>query len=296
MIGRLARGFLRVPGGCGAVGQLALVSLLAAGLSTGAAVSPAAAAQVGALSELNIPYLHYFGFGAFKVGEANVWAVRLRVTPSLIDYKPRKVGLALRLSSSLIGIQPNSDLIPDVGNIGIVTLTAGAEVRVNVNDRSLIRMFGDVGAALDTRSDTTGALGGFGALWELVFPWKEWELGLQPSADFLWSTTSAERLNDHLFSFQVKFDARHNLGFHMFGNRAQLGGYVDLAHFDGDTDVGSGGTRRAFGDTQYELGVIFGTHPRKKFILFRPLLNVGYRWGENFRGIRIGLGDLKDRG
>ena len=267
---------------------MGLVVLLAA------AVPVQAKAQAGALSELNLPYLHYFGFGAFRVGEAKVWALRARATPSILDYKPRRVGLALRLSGSLIGIQ-TGDLIPEVGSIGVATAAMGVEARVNVSPRSLLRVYGDVGVAFDTKSDTTAAIGSIGALWEFVFPWKEWEFGMQPTADFVWSTTTAERFNDRLIGLQLKVDARHYLGFHILGNRAQLGGYVDVGHFNGDTDLGSPGTRSDFGDNQIELGVIFGTHPRPVFWFLKPLLSVGLRWGSNFRGIRIGLGDRLTR-
>ena len=54
-----------------------LVGALAAPLTPGPA-----GAQTSALADLNLPYLHYFGFGAFKIQDQRVWSLRGRVTPS----------------------------------------------------------------------------------------------------------------------------------------------------------------------------------------------------------------------
>jgi len=81
----------------------------------------------------------------------------------------------------------------------------------------------------------------------------------------------------------------------MWGNRAQAGIYADVARFWGDTDLNASPTESAFADNQFELGFTFGTHPRTKILLLRPLLNVGFRWGEDFRGIRLGIGDRLTR-
>lgn len=279
MLSRLARP------GSGALGIAVVLTLLAPGPTV---------SQVSAMADLNLPYLHYFGFGAFKIGDHDVWALRGRTTPSLIDYRPRKVGLAARLSGSLVGIDVG-DILEQIDNATVATVAVGGEIRVNMSPRSLLRLYADVGSAFDLDTGARAALLATGGLWELVFPWKGMEIGLQPNLDFVGSAVQSRRLDDRILAAQVKVDLRRYLGFHIWGNRAQFGGYMDLAHFTGDTALSSSDGTTGFGVSQFELGITFGTHPRPKIILFRPLLNVGFRWGSSFRGIRIGLGDRLTR-
>jgi hypothetical protein len=262
---------------------------------TGSVTGPSRVdAQAAALTDINLPYLHYFGFGVFRVGDQEIWALRGRVTPVLRHHEEGRLGIAPRLSGSIAGLRAES-ITEELRTAALGSAAVGIELRIPLTERSLVRTYADLGMGFDFESDRDAVLGLVGVLGEFVFPWHGWELGLQPGFDLSGASSSVDDLDDRLAALQLKADARHYLGFHIFGNRAQLGGYLDLARFFGDTDLNAttGGT--SFVNNQLEVGVTFGTHPRPKILLFRPLLNVGFRWGENLRGIRIGLGDRLTR-
>jgi hypothetical protein len=263
-------------------------------LSVSVALPVPAVAQSGALTDLNLPYLHYFGFGVFKVGDQQIWTLRGRLTPSIRSHEGGKIGIAPRLSGSISGIRQDS-FQEELRTSSVLTAAVGLELRFPLSERSLIRTYGDVGAGFDLEHDNEAGFGLLGILGEFVFPWKGLELGLQPSVDLAGSVSSLDNLSDRLLAVQLKGDARHYLDFRIWGNRAQVGVYGYVGGFFGDTDLDAepGGTQSV--NRQYELGVTFGTHPRPKIILFRPLINLGFRWGPDLRGIRFGLGDRMTR-
>lgn len=270
---------------------------LVAALGAVTLAAPAAAQSDPApnpLTDLNLPYLHYFGFGIFKVGDQQIWTLRGRLTPTIRSQDIAEVGFAMRLSGSISGIQRKT-IQEELLTTSILTVAAGLELRLSLSERALLRAYGDVGAGFDLENHNQAGFGLLGTLGEFVFPWNGWELGLQPSIDFGASVSSLDDLTDRLLAVQLKADARHHLNFHIFGNRAQAGIYALVAGFFGDTDLNADAAGTRFVNRQFEVGVTFGTHPRPKIVLFRPLLNVGFRWGPDLRGIRFGLGDRMTR-
>jgi hypothetical protein len=255
-----------------------------------ASVVAPASAQTGALTDLNLPYLHYFGFGVFKVGDQQIWTLRGRLTPSIRDPEVGRIGIAARFSGSISGIRRDT-FQEELETTSILTAAVGMELRFLLSERSLLRTYGDVGLGFDLDHSNEAGFGLLGGLGEFVFPWKGWELGLQPSVDLAGSVSSLDDLSDRLLAVQLKADARHYLNFHILGNRAQAGVYGFVGGFFGDTDLDAEtGSSRSI-NRQFELGITFGTHPRPKIILFRPLINLGFRWGPDLQGIRFGLGD-----
>jgi len=180
-------------------------------------------------------------------------------------------------------------------SIRAVAVTLGVEFRIATSENSVVRVFTDWGAAVDVEKDGEAGLGILGALGEVVWPWRGFELGLQPGVDFAASSTSAHEVEDALLALQLRFDARHYLGFRIAGRPAQGGLYLDVANFQGDTGLDPSGNGTAFADNQLELGFNFGTHEKFRVLGYGPLLSVGFRWGHNFHGVRIGLSDRLTR-
>ena len=177
----------RGPGVCGLVAVIALVA-------TTASLAPAQGTQSVVLTEVNLPYLHYFGFGAFKVGGQEAWVLRSQWIPEISYREGRRWSLAARLTGSVMGIGAET-VEAELQSIGIAAATAGIELRLRISDRSLIRTYTDWGLAFELENDNQAGLGILGVLGEWVFPWREMELGLQPSLDLSGAAKSINKVD-----------------------------------------------------------------------------------------------------
>lgn len=257
--------------------------------------APAAAGQVSPDSiDINIPYAHYYGTGVYWVGEQRVYILGLRGRVQVHDFGPQRIGVAIRAAGTMVWQQVargDSSWM----TYPLITLTPGIELAVPIGSRALLRPFADAGIARHVEAAQWLGLGAFGMGLEWVFPWKRMEIGVEPRAAYGRSFASDPLFDDEILAAILQMDLRHPVPLRIAGAASDVGPYVLVARFWGDLDLDPT-SRVADVDRHVELGVSFGTNPSPKVWLFRlPRVRVGYRFGPNFRGLRIGFSDRRLR-
>ena len=251
---------------------------------------------------LNQGYLGAFfdpGIAGYETDGRSVRVLNVPVTFTVRDWKERGWGLRLRLAG-VLGVE-NVDGVGDIpdAKLGSFALIPGLEVPIPLSQRSLLRPFFDIGLAfaLEDSEDLSPGTVGISALGlrsEFVFPWKKFELGLEPRA-FYSVTWSTDELRDDYGVVGIRTDARYPL----FGSGdktlagvlyVQPGWFVDALNLSTD-DEGSGSAVQQ----QIEIGVGYnwrGNAP-KIWIFPIPPVSLGYSFGDGLEGIRLRVGDSR---
>lgn len=249
---------------------------------------------------LNHGYLGAFfdpGIAGYETEGRSVRVLNVPVTFTVRDWKDRGWGLRLRLAG-VLGVE-NVDGVGDIpdAKLGSLALIPGVEVPIPLSQRSLLRPFFDIGLAFaledpEDLSPGTVGISAIGLRSEFVFPWKKFELGLEPSA-FYSVTWSTDELRDDYGVVGFKTDARYPL--FGIGDKTltgmlylQPGWFVDALNLSTDV-AGSGIAVRQ----QIEFGVGYnwrGDAP-KIWIFSIPPVAIGYSFGDGLEGIRLRVGD-----
>lgn len=233
------------------------------------------------------------GFGSTTLGDQGS---RVLVVPVSIWLRhlnvDRKVGYRLRLTA-VVGFQDFERLEQfEVESIRLGGVFPGLEALVPLSDRSMLRPFADIGFGLTNSEVGEIWLTTFGLRTEFVFPWKRWELGLEPRAQAGISWANADLLDEEYAVLSVHMDARYPLRFQIGGQTPDIGAYFEPGYFpDALSFIDLGGARSSV-VAQYEVGVTVGFReqaPRIWFIHI-PRLGVGYRFGDGVGGLRIRIG------
>ncbi len=264
-------------------------------------VAAALPRQVAAQAErpsfdVNVPYAHYYGTGSYRFGDERVLALSLRGELALRAFTPERVGVSFRASGLVawqhVGISDTLD-----ATVQVLTLVPGLGLDIPLGRTVVLRPFLDLGAVRDVAAQSWFTLGTIGAGLEWVQPWEQQlEIGVEPAIGYSRTFSSDPRADDDLLVAGVALDARRRVGLRVFGEAADLGGYIKLIGFWGDTDLSAAPDEPQEIERQIEFGVSFGTHPRPKIWLFRlPRLWMGFRFGTGFSGLRIGFGDRRLR-
>jgi hypothetical protein len=233
------------------------------------------------------------GFSAGSVGDQESRVLTIPVSIWLRRLsEDRKMGLRLRFTG-VIGYQDFERLEEfNVESIRLGGIFPGLEVMLPLGDRSMLRPFADIGIGLSNSEIKELLLTTFGLRTEFVFPWKRWELGLEPRAQMGVSWASTELVDDEYLMLTAKMDARYPLGFQIGGSTPDVGVYFEPGYFPNGLDFTTpGGTTGSIG-VQYEAGVTVGFRDEAPKIWFIrvPRLGVGYRFGDGLTGLRIKIG------
>lgn len=251
---------------------------------------------------LNHGYLGAFfdpGIAGYETDGRSVRVLNVPVTFTVRDWKDRGWGLRLRVGG-VLGVE-NVDGVGDIpdAQLGSFALIPGVEVPIPLSPRSLLRPFFDLGLAfaLDDPDDLTPGTVGISALGlrsEFVFPWKEFELGLEPRA-FYSVTWSTDELRDDYGVVGIRADARYPL--FGIGDKTlagvvyvQPGWFVDALNLSTDGAESGSAVQQ-----QIEVGAGYnwrGDAP-KVWIFSVPPVSLGYSFGDGLEGIRLRVGDSR---
>lgn len=215
---------------------------------------------------------------------ASIWLRRLT--------GDRAVGLRLRLTG-VVGYQDFERLDEfDVESLRLGGVFPGLEVLLPLSDRSMLRPFVDIGVGLTNSEVEELLLTTFGLRTEFVFPWRRWELGLEPRAQAGFSWADTELLDQEYVLLAVRMDARYPLDFKIGGRIPDVGAYFESGYFPDGLGFSSADGIQGSVDFEYEVGLIVGFREQAPKIWFIPVprLGVGYRFGDGLTGFRIRIG------
>ncbi len=233
---------------------------------------------------------------SFSNNEAGGQKTRvLSITPSIWLRRlteGRTLGLRLRLTGIIAFTDFASLEEFDVNSVRIGGVIPGIEVLIPLGSRSMLRPYLDLGIGLTNSAIERLSVADIGIRTEFVFPWRRWELGLEPRAQVGWADASRDLVDASYAVIGIKADARYPLGFSIGGQVPDIGAYVESGWFpNGIQFETTEGTRSTVNDS-YEVGVTLGFRllaPKIWFIRV-PRLGVGYRFGDGLTGLRIRIG------
>lgn len=225
------------------------------------------------------------------------WMRRLPCCGNPITPKTegRTHGVRLRLTTVIGFAQFDSIAEFDVRSVDLGAIYPGIELLFKTGELSMLRPYLDVGWAATSSTETTLVFGELGLRTEFVFPWKRWELGLEPRLKGAYSFTDIELGDADLshITISAKADARYPLGFTIRGQIPDVGVYFEPTWFPNDISfqTSSGEQRRV--TSQYEVGATLGFRYLAPMLcgLFRwPRLGIGWRFGDGTGGWQIRIG------
>jgi hypothetical protein len=251
---------------------------------------------------LNHGYLGAFfdpGIAGYETDGRSVRVLNVPVMFTIQDWKERGWGLRLRLAG-VLGVEDVDGVgdLPDA-SLGSFALIPGVEVPIVLSPRSLLRPFFDIGLAFaleDPEGLSPGTVGisTLGLRSEFVFPWRRFELGLEPRA-FYSVTWSTDELRDDYGVVGIRTDARYPL--FDIGDRTlagvlyvQPGWFVDALNLSADEEESGAAVQQ-----QIEIGVGYnwrGNAP-KLWVFSVPPVSLGYSFGDGLEGIRLRVGDSR---
>jgi hypothetical protein len=200
--------------------------------------------------------------------------VRLPVTIGFIDFKP---------------IDIDKTGLPD--DLDTLSFVPGLEVRLLLGDRWRLTPWVEAGVAKDRASDT-GAYVSSVAIRSLAdFVPGRFRLALGNELLYTRVDPDGDEPDGDLTSFETCFEARHDLGFSIFGEEAEYGLYAAsyLSWNDPRYPIDEADPLEV--DDQYEVGVTFGTRePLRAWGIRLPRLGVGYRFAEEVSVWRFVIG------
>lgn len=225
----------------------------------------------------------------------SIWMRRLPCcgNPITPEVEGRTLGVRLRITSVIGFAQFDSIAQFDVNSVDLGAVFPGIELLFKTGRLSMLRPFLDVGWGATSSSETSVVFGNLGLRTEFVFPWKRWELGLEPRLQGGYVFTDIENADLNNVSLSAKMDARYPLGFTIRGQTPDVGVYFEPIWYpDKISFPTADGGQRSVG-TQYEVGATLGFRFLAPMIcgLFRwPRLGIGWRFGEGTGGWRIRIG------
>ena len=276
------------------VWQRSLVTVLAALLlaSSGARAQDGPDLELG--DEVHYPWAFSgSGFGSTSVADQKSRVLSIPVSIWLRRLtNGRTMGLRLRVTG-VIGYQEFKRLDEfSAESIRLGGLFPGIEFLFPLSDRSMLRPFADIGFGLSNTEVGELLLSTFGLRTEFVFPWKRWELGLEPRAQAALSWTSTDLADGEYIVLAAQMDARYPLGFQIGGSTPDVGAYFEPEYFPDALSFTTASGDRSSIQKQYEIGFTLGFRDPAPKIWFIgvPRLGVGYRFGDGLTGLRIRIG------
>jgi hypothetical protein len=225
----------------------------------------------------------------------SLWMRRLPCcgNPITPEVEGRTFGVRLRITSVIGFAQFDSIAQFDVKSVNLGAIYPGIELLFKTGELSMLRPYVNVGWGATSSTETTIVFGNLGLRTEFVFPWKRWELGLEPRLQGGYVLTDIENASLNNVQISAKMDARYPLGFTIRGQTPDVGAYFEPTWFpDQITFATIDGGEKSI-TTQYEVGATLGFRYLAPMLcgLFRwPRLGIGWRFGNGAGGWRIRIG------
>ena len=212
------------------------------------------------------------------------------ITP---DIEGRKIGVRLRLTG-VIGFAAFDSISEfDIRSVDLGAILPGIEVLFKTGERSMLRPYLDIGWGSTSSTSTTLVYGELGLRSEFVWPWRRWELGLEPRLKGGYSFTDIDDFDLSNVELSARMDARYPLGFRIGGQTPDVGAYFKPSWYPNDISVPTPSGEQKSIYTQFEVGATLGFRFLSPMLcgLFRmPRLGLGYRFGDGTSGWSIQVG------
>jgi hypothetical protein len=237
------------------------------------------------------PFAFALGSGDSAASETKVYDLRIPMYFTLIPVEDRPWGLRLKVTAFAGVYKFTVDEAIDL-NLRFQSLAAtpGVEFLVPVGGGWILKPFTEIGYAYDFDDELGFGVWSVGMRTLVTWPIGKIDLSFGTKVQYFSTFTSNLSLADDFGEVRLGLNASHPLPFTIDGNQSNLSlyfirrQYIDafIARDEGDPL-----------EIQYsnELGFAFDTTPKVKLWFFKlPRIGIGYRWGQNIRGLRLNFG------
>jgi hypothetical protein len=251
-------------------------------------VSPEAEAGL-----INYAYAYAFGNGNYAVAGRSAQVFRLPFSVRLWSTEDRPVGLRLKLPVTLglyeFGI---SDLFQGglADQIQTVSFVPGLEMEFEVNERWRLLPFMDIGAGKDLSGDALAGILAFGVDSYVTIPSDRGVLTLGNKAFWVGSKVHEIR-SDAMAYFMTGLDLRMPMKLRLGSRPMDVSLYgINYLYFN-DVEFQRVAAEPVTIDTEYEVGLTFGTDPAYEWWIFEaPRFGLSYRFGGQISAVRLTIG------
>ena len=244
----------------------------------------------------NYPYTHDIGFAGYDAGEQQVFNLKIPVSHLLRNPEERPWGLRLRLpiSFGIYGLTLGDfleDLDFDVDNVRTVTFVPAAEFLIPLSEHWMLKPRQDLGVGKDFQ----------GGDWVLIMatevqglytkPWKNLVFTFGTGVKYSFSDSNRGLYDDDFARIELGFDALIPFGLDVGKRRVDFSLYVIGRHYFRELVFDQVLNDPLVIEQEGEIGITIGSTPLPRIWKFNvPRFLIGYRFAENFRGLRIKFG------
>ena len=245
----------------------------------------------GSSPPTNHPFLFALGSGDSAASETKVYDIRIPMYFPLIPLEDRPWGLRLKVTAyaGVYKFSPEDAIDLDL-RFQSLAATPGVEFLVPAGKGWLLKPFTEIGYAYDFDDELGFGVWSVGMRTLVTWPIGKIDLSFGTKVQYLSTFTSDLDLADEFGEVRLGLNARHPLPFTIGGNQGNISLYfLRRQYIDAVIERDEGVPL----EIQYsnEVGFAFDTTPKVKLWFFRlPRIGLGYRWGQNIRGLRLNFG------
>jgi hypothetical protein len=242
----------------------------------------------------NYPYTLDFGVGGYDAGQQDVANLKIPVTQMLRSPEEHPWGLRLRvpISMGVYGLELG-DLLEDfdLDRVKVLTVVPALEFLIPLNEHWTLKPRQDLGLGKDFHGGELILIAATGVQGVYIRPWKSLVFTFCSGVKYSLSESSGGLYDDDFARLEIGLDTLIPFGLDVGQRRIDFSLYALGRHYFRELVFGQVLEEPIVIEQEYEVGITFGSTPKPRIWKFSvPRLLIGYRFGENLRGIRLKLG------
>lgn len=242
----------------------------------------------------NYPYTQDYGVGGYDAGQQDVANLKIPISRMIRSSEEHPWGLRLRvpISFGVYGIELGDFLEDlDLDRVKVLTVVPAAEFLIPLSAGWMLKPRADLGLGKDFQGGDLIAIGAAGVQGVYTKPWKSLVFTFGSGVKYSFSNSSGGLYDDDFTRVEAGLDTLIPFGLDVGKRRVDFSLYVLGRHYFRELVFGQVLAEPIVIEQEYEVGVTFGSTPKPRIWKFNvPRLLIGYRFGENLRGIRLKLG------
>lgn len=242
----------------------------------------------------NYPYSQDLGFGGYDAGQQDVVILRIPITHMIRSPEEHRWGLRLRVPISF-GIY-NLELIDflegiETERIRAFTVVPEVEFLVPLSEHWTFKPRQGLGLGKDFHGGQVIHLGTTRLQGIYKKPWKNLLFTFGSGIQYSFSNSRDGFYDDDFARVEIGLDTLIPFGLDVGSRRVDFSLFAIGRHYFRELVFGQVLEDPIVIEQEYEVGITFGSTPRPRIWKFPiPRLLIGYRFGENLKGIRIKFG------
>jgi hypothetical protein len=239
---------------------------------------------------INYSYLTSIGIGGYNVADRDAVAFQIPFSFQLRPMEEDQLGIKLLLPVTVASLES------EVTNIGgfvvpkdaqVVGVNPGVELQIPVTQEWTLKPFTRLGFGRDVSGGDGSLIFAIGLKSRYAIPWRKFQFALGTGIFYDAFKPESGDKKDYA-SVGVGWDTIYPLGFNLWDQEANIGGYFAYYYFFDNLEfIQSSNTYLEIND-QYEVGLTLGVYDHiSLWFLKLQRFGIAYRFGEDLKAIRL---------